>query len=135
MKKQLPIFIIIVILVGAGSFYGGMKYGESKQSTSRAGNFVNRQGFNQGQGRGNAAAGANFTSGQIVSQDNNSLTLKLRDGGSKIVFTTGASIMKTASGTSSDLAIGKDITVIGKANPDGSVTAQNIQIGNNFPGR
>lgn len=91
MNKAL--IIILVAAVVGGAFYGGIKYSESKQSTNFApDNFRNlspeeRQQRFQGIGPvGNRQAGAEFVSGEIIAKDNESVTVKLRDGGSKIIF-------------------------------------------------
>lgn len=137
-KKLLPI-IIVVIVVGVGAFYGGMKYGQSKGSQS-AGSFVNltpeqRQARLQQFGAGGVGAqrgtqtNGGFASGEIISKDDKSITVKLQDGGSKIIFFSDTTeIVKLASGTLGDLEVGKTVSVNGKANQDGSVTAQSIQI-------
>jgi hypothetical protein len=142
MKKILPIFIAIIIVVGAGAFYGGMKYGQSKSpATARAagGEFANlspeerqarMQQFGAGTGgqRGTQAGGG-FTAGEILSKDDKSVTIKLPDGGSKIIFFSDTTqIIKSSAGSSEDLKTGENITVNGKANQDGSVTAQSIQL-------
>ncbi len=148
MKKNIPVFIIIVIIVGAGSFYGGMKYDQSKNPTANrnAGGFANlsseeRQARLQqfgaigqnGGARGTQANGG-FATGEIISKDEKSLTIKLQDGGSKIVFFSDSTpIMKSASGTSQDLATGEQVTVTGTANQDGSISAQSIQLRPNLP--
>ena len=70
-----------------------------------------------------------MTVGEIIAKDDTSITVKLRDGGSKIIFYSSSSeIGKFTDGTIEDLIIGKNITINGKANPDGSITAQSIQI-------
>ncbi len=72
---------------------------------------------------------AGFVTGEILSKDAQSLTLKLRDGGSRIVLiSSSTSVEKTASGSLNDLAIGKAISVQGSPNQDGSITAQTIQL-------
>jgi len=130
MKKILSI-IAVLILLGVGVFLGGMKFGESKKATagSLRGNFQNIQ---QGTGVGRTGAGQDgggFVSGDIIAKDDKSVTVKLRDGGSKIVFFSDATdISKFVSGTSADLETGETITVTGKTNEDGSVTAQSIQL-------
>jgi hypothetical protein len=138
MKKMLPIFIAIVIIVGAGAFYGGMKYGESRKVTigrngfqTFAGNFP--QGAGQrpagANGQGRAFDGANATSGEIISADDKSVTVKLPDGGSKIIFFSDSTkITKSADGSTADLTVGQTIMANGTANQDGSITAQTIQL-------
>jgi hypothetical protein len=128
MKKILPI-IIVIIIVGAGAFYGGMKYQQNKISSQRP-SFQNlspeqRQQFAQRVGR----TGVNFLSGEVISKDEKSLTLKLPDGSTKIVFFSGSTqISKATEGTIDDIGIGKQIMVSGDQNPDGSYTARIIQL-------
>jgi hypothetical protein len=144
MKKILPIIIAIVI-IGGGAFYGGMKYGQSNPSTgsgqSAAAGLANltpeqRQARIQ-QMEGTAASGGQrriqtgggFVSGEIISKDEKSITVKLTDGSSKIIFYSGTTqIGKMTNGTSNDIEIGKTVSVNGTANSDGSITAQSIQI-------
>lgn len=138
MKKVLPI-IIAFIIIGGGSFYGGMKYTQSKSSQGSAqGNFQElrklspeeRQQSLQGMG---VRTGSGLATGEIVSKDGQSITIKLRDGGSKIVFySDNTKVSKFVSGSSDDLEIGKSVTINGTANDDGSITAQSIQLRSNI---
>jgi hypothetical protein len=143
-NKLLPI-IIMVVVIGGGAFYGGMKYGQSHSSISSVqgaiAGFANltpeqRQARIQQMG-GNAAnggqrrmqAGGGFISGEILSKDDKSITVKSQDGSSKIVFYSGTTeVGKFVNGTSADLEIGKTVSVNGTANSDGSITAQSIQL-------
>ena len=137
MKKILPIIIVVFIIAGGGGFYGGMLYGQSKNKSVGPGDFQNFRNltpeqrqqmgvngrFNNGQNAGN------FTSGEIISKDDKSITLKLPDGGSKIIlFSDSTEISKFATGTSVDLVVGDNISVNGTGNQDGSITAQSIQL-------
>lgn len=136
MKKILSIIIaiIVIVLIGGATFYGGIKYAQSKAlGKSNQGNLQNvRQmgGANAGAGFRNAGSGSSgFASGEIISKDNNSVTIKLQDGGSKIIFYSGTTeIDKFVQGTLSDLEIGKTVIVNGIANQDGSITSQSIQL-------
>ncbi len=143
MKKLLPIIIAIIVAVG-GAFYGGMKYGQSKSPAPTANNaagFVNlspeeRQarlqqfgaaGFAGGQ-KGTRAGGESAT-GEVIAKDDKSITVKLSDGGSKIVFfTENTPVMKSVSGLPQDIAVGTQVVANGTKNQDGSITAQSIQL-------
>lgn len=145
-SKGISILIVAVFIVGAGAFYGGMVFEKrslAKQNISRSANGSlgagNRQGGQQGGGRafggGQGVNGASngsqgdFVNGDILSKDDKSITVKTRDGGSKIVYFSDSTIIgKAVSGTSSDLAIGQQVMVSGKSSPDGSLSAQSIQI-------
>jgi len=128
MKKILPI-ILIIIVVGVGAFFTGMKYGQSRKSFAGL-EFNGRQmgvlGANFENGK-NVRGGA--TGGEILSKDDTSITLKLQDGGSKIILYSDATkITKSTDGILGDLKNGENIIVTGSTNSDGSVTAQTIQI-------
>jgi len=138
MKKIIPIIIALVI-IGGGVFYGGMKYGQSKSISPRQAfqdlSPEERQQFFQGNiggslqrgtGRGD---GSNFLAGEVINKDEQSLTIKMPDGGSKIIFFSDSTeISKTTEGSISDIEIGKQIMISGSQNSDGSYTAQTIQI-------
>jgi hypothetical protein len=132
--KKIILFVIVLIIVGAGAFFGGMKYQQNKISSQRT-SFQNlspeqRQQFVQRAGR----AGANFLSGEVISKDEKSLTLKLLDGSTKIVFFSGSTqISKATEGTVDDIEIGKQIFVSGDQNSDGSYTAKTIQLSPRYP--
>jgi len=122
MKKLIPIFIVILLVVAGGAFYGGMKYDQSKTASNLA-TMRSRNGMTSNR------AGGGFVTGEIISKDDKSVTVKLRDGGSKIVFLSSSTeVTKSVSGTLVDLEVGKNISVNGTANSDGSITAQSIQL-------
>jgi hypothetical protein len=144
-KKCILTTIAAVVIVGAGMFFAGMKYDKSKLvSKGMSQNEGNR--FEQGQGQGKnrqigapgsgqrMGGGANngsgdFIAGDIISKDDKSITVKTKDGGSKIIyFSDSTTIGKMTQGSSSDLSIGQQVMVNGKSSPDGSLAAQNVQI-------
>ena len=138
-SKSIVITIAIILVVSGGAFYGGMVYKNSslvKQNLLRGAD-SQRRGTGQGAGQGmgmNRGGGQNgnqgdFVNGDIMSKDDKSITVKTRDGGSKIIyFSDSTTIGKAVSGTSSDLATGQQVMVSGKSSPDGSLAAQSIQI-------
>jgi len=148
-NKNIITFAVIAIIVSAASFYGGMTYANSKNSAlSSAGNFALGGGQGGGQfqkatvpGGGNGrTGGANFargggaTSGQVIKKDDKTITVKLNDGSSKIVyFAPSTSITKSVNGETGDLTEGINVMVNGTANSDGSVVAQFIQIRPQMP--
>ena len=138
MKKIIPLFIILLIIVGGGAFYGGMKYGQSKWGLGNFSrqNFQNlseeerQQLFQRGVGM---RTGAGFLNGEVIARDEQSLTLKLPDGSTKIIFfSSSTQTSKTIEGTIDDIEIGKEIMVSGDQNSDGSYTAKTIQLSPRF---
>lgn len=137
MDKNKIIPGLLIIVVAGGSFFGGMKYQESKSPNQSAGNITGRPGggqFPQRNGSGNRAGGR-ATNGEIISADDKSITVKLTDGSSKIVLLSDKTqINKATTGSKSDLVTGSRVMVFGSDNTDGSVTAQNIQLNPQFGG-
>ncbi|MBI4991677.1 MAG: hypothetical protein HZB99_00465 [Candidatus Harrisonbacteria bacterium] len=142
MNKLILIIIAVAVVVGGGAFYGGMKYVESKSlrgQFSRV-DFQNlsseerQQRFQEIGGSGGSRGGrlgqsGGFASGEIISKDDKSITVKLRDGGSKIVFYSDVTeVGKFINGVLSDLKIGENVSINGTVNSDGSITAQSVQI-------
>ncbi len=131
MKKYLPM-LVTAIVIGGAAFYGGLQYGKSQSlaaagagGSGRGGNFAGRQ-------RG--GNGGNFIGGQIVGKDDKSITVQSMDGSSKIIFFSDTTkIMKAVDGTLADLAAGKQVSINGTQNPDGSITAQSIQLRTAMP--
>ena len=135
MKSKILMIVVAVAIAGA-SFYGGMLYEKSTNKCFTVGNFSNispdqrQQLANSGLIRRNGnGAGVGAIVGQIISSDKNSITVKMSDGGSKIVFFSDSTrISKSESGTVKDLTNNAEVVVNGQTNPDGSIIAQSIQI-------
>jgi hypothetical protein len=137
MKKYL-LFLVILAIIGAGAFFGGMKYAESKASQRfqqiGANGFGNRTGTGAINRMGGNNSNSGFVTGNIISKDDKSITVSIRDGGSKIIFYSDTTeISKFTNGVSNDLEVDKAVSVSGKTNQDGSITAQSIQIRPEMP--
>jgi hypothetical protein len=79
--------------------------------------------------RTNDRSGLGFVFGEIIAKDDTSITIKFQDGSSRIVFYADSTeVGKFENGSLNDLEVGKSVTVTGKTNSDGSITAQSIQI-------
>ncbi len=117
------------VVIAALVFWGGMQYGQSNAQSSTRGNFSGARTGRQG---GFMSGG--FVGGEVISVDDKSITLKMQDGSTRFVFfSPSTKISKSVDGTISDVAAGKQISVTGTANSDGSMTAQSIQIRPNIP--
>ncbi len=135
-KNNMAAMILVGVVIAVASFYGGMQYQMSQRGNSagaqlagRNGSFGDRQA---GQGRGFNSQNRPV-SGEIISQDDASVTVKMQDGSTKIVIVSDkTTINKASTGTKSDLKTGEKVTVFGTENSDGSVTAQNVSIGGNM---
>jgi hypothetical protein len=123
------ITVILVLVVGAGGFYAGMKYQQNQR-----GNLANRQFGNNVAGartgtNGMMRQGFRPVNGDILNADDKSITVKLTDGSSKIVLLTDKTeVSKAAAATKTDLTTGTKVAVFGTENSDGSVTATTIQL-------
>lgn len=141
MQKYLAPLVVGGIVLLGGSFYGGMRYQQTKAPAVGAMRFGGGAGAGaaNGQFAGRRGAtgvpnGAGLLAGEVLTKDANSLTLKLRDGGSRIVFYgTSTRISKMADGMIGDVSTGTAVTVNGATNQDGSVTAEMIQLRPNLP--
>lgn len=146
MNNALKIIVgaVVVLVIAAGSFYGGMVYGKNQATTSRTMTLPNgqqvpfngtpggAQGF-RGQGQNGGPGGfgeqAGMTFGTIESVDGNVVTITTRDGAKKTVNVTDTTLIeKNASVSVSDLATGDTVIVSGSDNTDGSITARSVQV-------
>ncbi|MFH2019490.1 MAG: hypothetical protein ABII80_02660 [bacterium] len=134
MKNITIILVILGLVIGGISFYGGTLY-----QKGRTPSFADRIGFTRpgasGQQGGTQGRQAGFSgnrpiSGEVISSDATTLTLKLSDGSSKIVLLSDKTVInKTEATDISVLTPGVSLTVFGASNPDGSISADNINLG------
>lgn len=136
------ITLVIAAVVGAAGFYGGIKYQQTRPFNGQSmmggtaqfgargqGGRTQSQGGVNGPMGGRGGAAFRPVNGEVISVDDKSITVKLQDGSSKIIFLSDATqINKADQASKSDLSTGTKVAVFGQTNSDGSVTAQNIQI-------
>jgi cytochrome c-type biogenesis protein CcmE len=125
-RNQLISIIVGAIIIAVAFFFIGHAAG-NKKPKGFAGPGMAYQG--QMGARGGMMRGGGGAMGTILSMDSTSLTLSIKDGGSKIVLLTDATpVMKTSPGSRSDLKTGESVMVTGTTNQDGSISAQSISI-------
>jgi hypothetical protein len=129
-NNNLILTIILVLVVGAIAFFGGMQYQKMQRPNFANGQFAGRGGANGNRIFQGRAGNNRPVAGEILSTDDNSITVKMPDGSTKIVILSDqTTINKASTGAKSDLKKGERVTAFGTANSDGSITAQNVSIG------
>lgn len=131
MKNQTSYLVtaVIALVVGAAAFYGGMQYQMKKMPMMGGRPMGGQMGGRMG-APARTMTGMAPVSGEIISQDDTSITVKMPDGSSKIVLLSEqTSINKSSEGSKTDLQTGEQVTAFGTQNQDGSITAQSVSIG------
>jgi len=143
MKNQKILFLILgFVIIAAAAFFGGMKYQQSKNVVNLSSQFGGNQNFGMmGQGNSNRTgnlnqqgmmrnnSGSRPINGEIINTDDKSITVKMTDGSSKIIFFSDkTTINKASEANKADLKTGEKVMVIGQQNTDGSVIATNISL-------
>jgi hypothetical protein len=127
-QKQISVILVGAAVLASVAFYTGTKYATASPNPSLASGGMNRFG-SSASGARRGMMGGGILVGDILNLDQQTLTLKLRDGGSRIVFLSNSTpVLKTASGTVADLQIGQPVSITGRTNSDGSVNADLIQV-------
>jgi hypothetical protein len=124
-KKHLVPMIIGGIVIAAVFFFIGLKVGGHKKPTARGG----AGAYGMMRGGPGGMRGAGFATGTILSIDATSITIQSMGTGTKtIYFTSATPVMKSISGSTSDLKVGETVMVNGTPNADGSIAAQSVSI-------
>lgn len=138
-RRWLPVAGAIVLALVA--FAGGFAVANATSTKATTGgngaaNDGNGQGFGpgaSGRPRGGGAGGfGGGASGTVGSVGADQMTITTAGGGQRIVLltpTTTVTQVTSATKAVADIAAGQTVTVVGTANPDGSVTATRIVIG------
>lgn len=131
--------VVIVALLSAGSFWGGMAY-QSNHAAQIQSNFIAARGgqppdnipADGSQFQGNGRFGGNLagrgTTGEVKSVDGDTLTLSTAQDVVTIHISDSTEIQMTVSGTVADLEPGINVIVIGEQEDDGTITASQVQI-------
>ena len=132
-NKKAAIFIVSAIVLIVSAFFLGKSVG-SKSNLNQAG-FPAGDGsqFSQNRNGGKNGQSKQFVGGNIRGVidtiTDSSLVLKNQDGSSKIVILSASTtISKSAIASIKDVVSGENVMIRGKANSDGSITAESIQI-------
>jgi hypothetical protein len=135
MNKLIVPVVIAAIVFGGVGFFGGMQYQKSQTPVAGARNFAGGNFSGTGASGATRRAGQNggFVSGQIISEDSQSITIKITSGTSAgstkiVLYSPATQIAKQTSGTAADLAVGSTVMVTGSTNSDGSISAQSISL-------
>lgn len=137
-KKKLPLaiafgLIVLVIVFYAGRLSVSSRAREVSRQNFASGNLLGQQGRSEGtkgvtRGR-MGQGGINMVGGEIIGKDEKSITVKLSDGGSKIIYFSDSTVIdRLDKATFEDLMIGRSVSVNGMINNDGSLSAQIIQL-------
>jgi hypothetical protein len=130
-KRTIIIVAVLVILIGGICFYGGMKYSEQNRKIFNFRDFQNMEGLQKTGPTGMSRGGV--INGEIIDKDEQKIIIKSAEGSSKIIFLSEKTMInKTIEANLNDLQIGEKIMANGKANDDGSITAESIQLTGNL---
>lgn len=136
--------VVGAVVLAAVAFVGGFAVANATATKSPTAFGGNGQGFAFGPGAsgrpgrngGGGFGGGGFgggASGTIGTVSTSQMTISTAAGGSRIVLltpTTTVTQVSSATKALTDLMTGETATVVGTTNPDGSVTATSVVIGN-----
>lgn len=130
--KNIIIIAVVGIVALAGGFFGGMQYQKSKGGTLPGG-FRQMGSGTPPQVGGSMTPGSNGrgggVAGEVISMDDQSITVKTSDGSTKVVYLSDSTaVFKSSKTDKNDLVNGNQVLVTGSSNTDGSIAATNIQI-------
>lgn len=128
-------------MVVTGALYGGIQYSQGKdfgfgflgdkfaQMMQQMPNRSERNNGMMNQENMEKKANVGLTSGEIIAKDDQSVTIKARDGSTrKVLFDDSTKVTRSMMASLEDLMRGEMVTVVGKVNEEGSVEASAIQI-------
>lgn len=107
MNKKAIWAVVILIIVAAGAFWGGMLYAQSQTPVRTAYTGATGAGF-AGRTGTRTGAGGGLVAGQIVSSGNGSISIQMQNSSSSEIVLIGSNtqILKSVSGSAADLTVG-----------------------------
>jgi len=125
-KYKIHIVWALVVIV---AFVGGLLVGKMGSGSRQFAGAPNGGSFGSARGTSGARTGGGFVSGTIMAISGQNITLQLPNGSSEVVFySSSTSVIKPTVAPVSNLVVGTNVMIGGTTNPDGSLTAQSIQI-------
>ena len=137
-KKTIVIIAAALIVVsGITGFLIGKNTAKPKFNKNQIGLNGQFPGNNLGGSRitrGGNFGGTGMFQGEVLSKDASGITLKLNDGGSKVIIVPeSANVYKMGKAAINDIEVGQSVSISGKQNEDGSVECRSIQIQEKAP--
>jgi len=135
-RQWLPVVgaIVLAAVAFAGGFAVANATAPKVTAAGNGGTFGNGQGFGPGaSGRPRGGGFGGGATGTVGSVSSDQMTITTAAGGQRIVLltpTTTVTQVTSATKALTDIKAGETVTVVGTANPDGSVTATNVIVGN-----
>ena len=137
-RKILPGLVgVLLLLVAAGAFYGGMRFQGMRSSGTRANFFANRGGADGanfgGGGGGGGGGGRRSNMGQIKSIEGNVIIVSTQQERLQVTVTDATKYQRLVDGKLDDLQVGANIIVRGESDANGVVNAVSIQLADSVP--
>lgn len=117
--------VVLILIAGVGGFYGGTMYG--KKENNQPSQKIIRP-MDPSKDQPTRENGGVFNA-EVVSVDNDVLTVKLQDGTSKIVLIPETTPIRTSKQLSfKDIKVGEMLIVTGYVNDESTIRARSIQV-------
>ncbi len=132
-RKILPglVGVLLLLVVAAGAFYGGMRFQGMRSSGTRANFFANRGGADGANFGGGGGRRGNM--GQIKSIEGNVIIVSTQQERLQVTVTDATKYQKLVDGKLDDLQVGANIIVRGESDANGVVNAVSIQLADSVP--
>jgi hypothetical protein len=132
-SKRLLLPTVAIAVVALLAFGGGYAVANTTAAKASTNGGVARNGQAAGPNASGRPGFGGGTAGTVGSVAAGQITVTTNAGGSKLVLltpTTTVTQVTSTTATATDIASGNQVTVVGTSNPDGSVTATQVIIGN-----